>query len=859
MNISIRAAALCLGSGAIAAIPAAPAWAQNEPKTVFDIAAQPLGTAVQAIAVAAGESVIVPSELVEGLTAPAVRGRYSVREALNAALAGSGLRARRIGAAFVIERDPSAVRQAGGSPPTLSEAEIVVTGTRLRGTPVASTVVTVARDDIVRAGQSDLGEVARALPQSYGGGQNPGVGFNVPNARGVNVGSGSSFNLRGLGSDATLTLLNGTRLPYSSSSQSIDVSAIPVIAVDRIEIVPDGSSALYGSDAVAGVVNILLRDRVEGLETVARIGASTEGGNFQQQYGAIAGTDWGPGRGFVAYEWEKTTAIRSKSRDYAAGRYLTLMPPTRSDRLIGSIRQKLAGSLEFRMDALHNKRSSGLLYATNPAGDLAISRTDQTFGVESYAFAPSLRAKMGSWALSLSGTYGRDETDFRGEIFTGTTLTSSPRGRYTNRSRSAEAGASGELFDLPAGSVRLALGAGVRINDYRLFRGTGVLSNIDARQNSRFAYAELGLPLISHAMDVRFVDRLEVNAAFRHERYRGIGDITTPKLGLIYAPIPDLTLKASWGRSFRAPSFIQQYQVRQAVLLPAAVFSGTSFPAGSTALTVFGGNPNLKPERAESWSVSAALKPKRISGLSVELSYFSTRYIDRVVSPVPFLALALSDPLYADRVALSPAASLQSDLIASSNQFLNLTGGAYDPARVIAAIDTSNVNAGRQRIRGVDMLLRYDVTLGTNDRLSIAGNVSYLDSEQQLTPLQPVQPLAGLLFNPPHWRARGSASWKSGSFTTSAIVSHIGGVSDPRTTPAARVRGMTLLDLSAAYAVPSTTRGLFGNLELGVAVQNLFNAEPATIATTAPTDTPYDSTNYSPAGRVVSLRISKRW
>src|SRR3546814_7754995 len=105
----------------------------------------------------------------------------------------------------------------------------------------------------IYSGQTSLGEVVRSIPQSFGGGQQPGIGFNVPGANGVNVGGGSSINLRGLGSDATLTLLNGHRLSYSSSRQSVDVSAITLSAVDRLEIVPDGASAIYGSDAVAGI------------------------------------------------------------------------------------------------------------------------------------------------------------------------------------------------------------------------------------------------------------------------------------------------------------------------------------------------------------------------------------------------------------------------------------------------------------------------------------------------------------------------------------------------------------------------------------------------------------------------------
>ncbi len=555
-------------ASALAATATAPLHAQTEQEFAFDLPAQPLGDALDAIARATGESVIASSEILERRDAPAVRGTYTVREALDLVLAGSDLRIRRIGSAYVVESQLQAPdRQVSGGAGT-SETEILVTGTRLRGTAPASTVIRIEREDIHRAGQGNLGEVARALPQSFGGGQNPGIGFNVPNASGVNVGGGASFNLRGLGSDATLTLLNGKRLPYSSSANSIDVSAIPVMAIDRLEIVPDGSSALYGSDAVAGVVNIVLRDRVDGVGTSARLGASTEGGNVQQTYSAIAGTGWDSGNGFIVYEYEDITAIRSDSRDYAASRPgQALVPPSRSHRVLANIEQALPGALQLDIDALYNTRKSARRYATNPAGDIAVSSTNQPFDVETYAIAPTLGADLGTWRLSLGGTYGRDVTEFRGEFFSGTTLTGSTRGVYTNLSRSLEMGGSGELLALPAGPLRLALGAGLRVNDFELFRGTGVLSNIDARQTSHFAYAEAGIPLVSPAMDIPFVERLEVNTALRHERYRGIGRVTTPKLGLIYAPVPDLMLKASWGRSFRAPTFIQQFQVRQAALV----------------------------------------------------------------------------------------------------------------------------------------------------------------------------------------------------------------------------------------------------------------------------------------------------
>src|SRR3546814_14811571 len=99
-----------------------------------------------------------------------------------------------------------------------------------------------------------------------------------------NGGASSGLTLRGLGPDATLTLINGHRVAYDGAIQGVDISAIPLAALDRIEIVADGSSALYGSDAVAGVANVLLRKDYQGLWTSARIAGTTDGGDFQQEY-----------------------------------------------------------------------------------------------------------------------------------------------------------------------------------------------------------------------------------------------------------------------------------------------------------------------------------------------------------------------------------------------------------------------------------------------------------------------------------------------------------------------------------------------------------------------------------------------
>ena len=246
---------------------------------------------------------------------PPLRGSFTAREAIENLLRGTNLAAR-FGNKSVI------IRKISEAPATLARApeeSIVVTGTRIEGAPSAAPVIVVTGDDIKNAGFADLGEVARSLPQNFGGGQNPGVGSGQGTQNeNVNTNGASTFNLRGIGPNATLTLLNGNRFSYSGTNSVIDISAIPTAAVERVEIVADGASAIYGADAVAGVVNILLRKDYDGVTTTARLGGSTDGGNFQRQFNALGGTKWSGGGLMATYDYFRNGGILARERTYTA-------------------------------------------------------------------------------------------------------------------------------------------------------------------------------------------------------------------------------------------------------------------------------------------------------------------------------------------------------------------------------------------------------------------------------------------------------------------------------------------------------------------------------------------------------------
>lgn len=195
--------------------------------------------------------------------------------------------------------------------------QIVVTGSRIRGmAPVGSPVVTVGRGDIEASGAISTAQLLQEVPQV----SNLGVSDSSRGQAGGsgNITYGSSVNLRGIGPYATLTLIDGHRVvPQGTTGTGVDPSIIPTLALQRVEVVADGASAIYGSDAVAGVVNLILRRNVEGVETMVHYG--TADGYDEKQAGALWGHKWKSGQAMVAIQHDDHTALDGLDRDFFRG------------------------------------------------------------------------------------------------------------------------------------------------------------------------------------------------------------------------------------------------------------------------------------------------------------------------------------------------------------------------------------------------------------------------------------------------------------------------------------------------------------------------------------------------------------
>ena len=296
-----------------AACVAAPSvHAQQADARDYDIASQDLGTAINGLAAASGQQIVVADDVVRGRRSRALRGRFSTQAALSALLEGSGLRIVVVGNTLVVQHADTPKQDARGS-------EILVTGTRIRGRgPVGSAVVTIDRKAIDQSGYSTVQQIVQTIPQNFGGGASDGTqGGTLSQSASLNTAYGSSVNLRGLGVASTLVLLNGDRPALGGPTGVFaDVSMIPLSAIQRIEVVPDGASAIYGSDAVAGVVNIIPRLDFTGAETSFRVG--TADGSFTDYNASqLLGTRWSGGRMMVAYEFYQRGALAAADSRFA--------------------------------------------------------------------------------------------------------------------------------------------------------------------------------------------------------------------------------------------------------------------------------------------------------------------------------------------------------------------------------------------------------------------------------------------------------------------------------------------------------------------------------------------------------------
>lgn len=302
-------------SAAVAALmmAATPATAQVEAMRRFDITSGPLERALPTFARQSGQQILYPSALVAGRSSPAVAGEFTPEAALGLLLRDTGLTYRRSRPNVYVLVDPSARADAESEATVLEE--VVVTGSYLRGADSPSPVIMMTQDDVARSGRATVADALAALPQNFTGSAFEGSAGTGADRSGRNLGYATGVNLRGLGADATLVLVNGRRIAGTGSAGDFaDVSNLPSSAILRADVLLDGASALYGADAVGGVVNIILKSRFDGAESRVRIGGASDGGAEEVLFSHTGGLNWSSGSLTASYEVHDRGELRAEDR-----------------------------------------------------------------------------------------------------------------------------------------------------------------------------------------------------------------------------------------------------------------------------------------------------------------------------------------------------------------------------------------------------------------------------------------------------------------------------------------------------------------------------------------------------------------
>ncbi|WP_199611695.1 TonB-dependent receptor plug domain-containing protein [Flocculibacter collagenilyticus] len=232
----------------------------------------------------------------------------------------------------------SAVSIALHAPSTLAQENdsdierIEVTGSHIKRQDMEgpSPVTTINEEDINKAGVTDLIGLFTKMPMS---GQ--GTFSTQGNSSDDTANGGSSVSLRGLGADSTLILVNGRRVSVSPFAKGIDtafvdINNIPLSAIKRVEILKDGASATYGSDAIAGVINIILKDDFDGVEVSGKAGTTADGGGDEQNLSVVWGSTSDKSSHTFILDYYKRDEILYADRDYSSSANQAALRPNDS-------------------------------------------------------------------------------------------------------------------------------------------------------------------------------------------------------------------------------------------------------------------------------------------------------------------------------------------------------------------------------------------------------------------------------------------------------------------------------------------------------------------------------------------------
>jgi iron complex outermembrane receptor protein len=837
---------------------------------------------------------------------------------------------------------------------------VEVTGSRIKriDTETPSPVQVITREQIDRSGAQSVTEILTRAPAANAG------SFDENAVSSFTPGAGSA-SLRGLGPQATLVLINGRRVSpfgFASGGQTtfVDINQIPIDAVDRIEVLLDGASAIYGSDAIGGVINVILRRDFNGLQVKAGYGRSTYGDGASKEGSIIYGKGSVATDGynfFVNYSHIDQDPVkeyqrdRTSSGDYrrfglldnrssysypgnlfvpngaAGGAFIGPMPgctplndptaanngrcvydPSRFIDLISKSKRDaltFAGTLalsrgfelfadgtigrtDFKQDSFNYSSATYNQTGTLPTTyiDLPIghpqnpSTTSDTalryrFMDVQHAVEPVSDTQRGVLGIRNSDLWGWDvesgllyshskttvkttgiinDTVLVNEVLDqngqaiptfifGNPSANDPglmsrlyptlRDLGTTTTASIDVRGSRDVYQLPAGSLGLAVGAELRHEKYTStpdpITASGQLSVLgaassDGARTIGAAYAEFSIPVVKS---------LEASLAARVDHYSDFGSTVNPKVGFKWKALPSLALRGTYATGFRAPAITELTTspstgffsgVRDPKLCmtpdPNNPNCAVAFPA------TFSSNPDLQPEKSKNFTVGAIWEP--VDNLSLTFDTFKIKRRNEIQTLSPDYVLAHEDQ-YPGVVVRNPDGTINT---------MNLT---YS-------------NLGSTQVWGYDIEIKASQNLGEFGKLGVIGTYDRLPQFKiAAVPGAEEVNFAGT-YEQPKDRLRLGFSLDRGPWSSSLTFNYTGkydlvfspgsdciyaATANPEL---CTIKSFLTTDLFIGY------KG-FKNLELNLTIKNLDNRQPPIDANLAPFLSLGNSTFHDLMGR----------
>ncbi|MDB5972105.1 MAG: TonB-dependent receptor [Hydrocarboniphaga sp.] len=626
--------------------------------------------------------------------------------------------------------------------------EVIVTGTRRSGglqvSESPAPIQVLSAETLKSAGAPDLiASIAQLVPsftaQAFGGDQ---------------ANQTLSAKLRGLSPNHALVLVNGKRRhttaslavlggPYQGAA-SADLNFIPASAIERIEVLTDGAAAQYGTDAIAGVINIILKNGYEGGLVDSTYGKYYDGGGDTIDHSGNIGFGSGP-EAFL----NLTAEVRNKQRSDRGNPDPRVTDPDtiasypnsnvtllkgypylnhimgdpeihtqtgffNSGYTVGSVDlysfgsygQKKANSYEnYRMPS----RASHQVTTTDSAGDTTTTTeyyypfgfnpresTEET----DLSWTSGARGVVSGWNWDLSSTYGKDTVkigtidSLNTDLYaaTGASPTNFDDGAYVSSQWTTNLDVSHEYTVGLAGPLTTAFGVEQRHETYELQQGDPAstygsgassfpgIQESDASKNSRDNYA------LYADFSITPIEKLLLDAAVRYEHFSDFGSTTIGKLTGRYDFTPAFALRGTVSTGFRAPTLAEEYYTATNVG-PSTAF--VQLAPNAPAASLLGLGDGLKPEKSTNFSLGVVMHPT-----------------DRITATVDAYQIEIRDRIVASGSLYSEFQGEEVEGADSITAAIIANGNVLDPTVTTKGISIF-ANGLTTRTRGVDMVLSY--------------------------------------------------------------------------------------------------------------------------------------------------------